>query len=165
MKLLSLVRHSIAQEPDEVENDFIRSLTPMGIELAKKVATQIDSEYFVNAQFISSAANRAIQTARIFANIANINPEQIVQSNFLYSCFKEQTLFYFLEEQIPNTDNCWIFGHNPMISNLFQLLSKQNLSMPKCAVAIFQSSANSWLEVDAKNTQLLKFVNPKLLHT
>ncbi len=163
MKILSLVRHSIAQEPEEVENDLMRSLTEAGITLAKQIASQINPKYFINATFISSPANRAIETAHIFANIANIKSEQIIQNEFLYSCFKEQSFFYFLEEQIPASENGWIFGHNPMISNLFRILSRQNLSMPKCAVAIFQSSANSWLEVDAKNTQLIEFVNPKLI--
>lgn len=165
MKLLSLVRHSIAQEPDEAENDFVRSLTDTGIELAIKIASQIDPNYFVNATFISSPANRAIETANIFANFAHIKSEQIIQSEFLYSCFKEQSFFYFLEEQIPHANNCWIFGHNPMISNLFQMLSRQNLSMPKCAVAIFQTTANHWLEIDGKNIQLVKYVNPKLINT
>lgn len=163
MKILTLVRHSIAQEPDEADNDFLRRLTEKGISLSYKVAEKILPVYLNNALFISSAAPRAYETARIFAEFHKIPENQIIQHEFLYSCFKEQSFFYFLEEIAEKYDNCWIFGHNPMLSNMLaSLQNKQSISMPKCAVAIFKTEANRWIDVQYQNTQLIEFINPKL---
>ncbi|MCX7863006.1 MAG: hypothetical protein N2449_08430 [Bacteroidales bacterium] len=163
MKQLALVRHSIAQEPEEAENDFSRKLTSNGITLAQRVVSQVPIEYLNQPIFISSPACRAKETAEIFANYIKLSNEHFIFHEFLYSCFKEQSLFYLLEELIPNFNNCWIFGHNPAISNLFNLLSKQNFSLPKCAVAIFHSNAKQWIDIQPHNTKLIHYINPKLL--
>jgi|YNPMSStandDraft_2_1061718.scaffolds.fasta_scaffold38752_2 phosphohistidine phosphatase len=162
MRTLSLVRHSIAQEPEEVENDFDRKLTEKGQALAYTMATKIPQEYIQNALFISSSAPRALETAYIFAKYHKIQEKDIIQHEFLYSCFKEHSFFYFLDEIAPKHSNCWVFGHNPMLSNIMAILqNKQTISMPKCAVAIFNTEAQRWIDVNHNNVKLVKFLNPK----
>ncbi len=164
MKILTLVRHSIAQEPEEAENDFVRVLTQKGTALAYKIAAKIPQEFLQNAVFISSSAPRALQTAQIFAEHHKLDEKQIIQHEFLYNCFKEHSFFYFLEEIAENQSNCWLFGHNPLFSNLFAILqNKKTISMPKCAVAIFKTQAKKWIDVNFNNTNLINFINPKLL--
>lgn len=162
MKRLVFVRHSVAEIIDKQEDDINRNLTSEGINRINLVVKQIHIETNKNAIYLSSPANRCIQTAEIFAKYFNI--QNIKIESFLYSCFREHSFYYFLEELIPEENNVWIFGHNPMLSNLTdQLLNKKFYSLPKCAVVIFESTSLNWLELNHENTQLTLFVNPKEL--
>jgi len=161
---LTFVRHSIAEDIERGEDDFSRNLTQKGIERIKEVVGKIPAEMTKNAVFITSPANRCIQTAGLFTQHFNIPEDQIKEESFLYSCFREHSFYYFLEESVPEEKNIWIFGHNPMLSNLTeQLLNKKFYSLPKCAVVSFKSTTNNWIEVNHENTELALFINPKEL--
>jgi len=162
MKKLILVRHSIAQEPEEVDNDLLRKLTNEGIERAKKVVSVISDELFKDSVFISSPALRALETAKIFLAEKKIPENLILQHEFVYSCYKENSFFYFLEDILNNKDKCWIFGHNPMMTNIVRMLiNNKDFSMPKCGVAIISSSSNTWIDISSENSKMLDFINPK----
>ncbi len=162
MKLLALVRHSIAEDNDN--NDFERNLTEEGLQLIAKVVQQIEHEYFNNAIFITSPANRAKQTAYKVASLIGIPENMIIEHEFLYTCFREHSFYYFLEEYASLNNNVWIFGHNPMLSNLTeQLLNKKFISLPKASAVIFQANINQWIEIDSSKVKMIKFVNSKLL--
>ncbi len=164
MKQLVFVRHSIAQNAEDVENDFDRNLTNEGLLRIKNVISKIPMELTTQASFYSSPAKRCIQTAKYFADLLTLKDITIHEDSFLYSCFREHSFYYFLEEIASNEQNVWIFGHNPMLSNLTeQLLNKNFYSLPKCAVVIFKSTAKQWIEVNHENTEMLLFINPKTL--
>ena len=164
MKQLVLVRHSIAEDSDKSTDDFSRNLTTKGFKRINKVLQKIEPALMHNAILLTSTANRCVQTCNLFAQHFNIPSDRIIQESFLYSCFREHSFYYFLEEVATNQTNVWIFGHNPMLSNLTeQLLNKKFYSLPKCAVVAFKSTANSWIEANHENTELILFVNPKEL--
>ncbi|NSW46433.1 MAG: histidine phosphatase family protein [Bacteroidales bacterium] len=164
MRQLVFVRHSIAEDIEKHEDDFSRNLTNQGIERIHKVINKINPEIIHNAIFLTSSANRCIQTCQHFAQHFSVPSHRIKEESFLYSCFREHSFFYFLEESAANEPNVWIFGHNPMLSNLTeQLLNKKFYSLPKGAVVAFASTALSWIEVNYENTSLIFFINPKEL--
>lgn len=164
MKRLVFVRHSIAEDSNKSTDDFSRNLTPKGFERINKVLQKIEPALIHNAILLTSTANRCVQTCNLFAQHFNIPSDRIIQESFLYSCFREHSFYYFLEEAATNQTNVWIFGHNPMLSNLTeQLLNKKFYSLPKCAVVAFKSTANAWIEVNHENTELIHFINPKEL--
>lgn len=161
---LTFVRHSIAEDIEKGGDDFSRNLTQKGIDRVKEVVNKIPIEMTKNAIFITSPAYRCIQTAQLFAQHFNISEKQIKEESFIYSCFREHSFYYFLEESASEEKNVWIFGHNPMLSNLTeQLLNKKFYSLPQCAVVSFKSTANNWIQVNHENTQLALFINPKEL--
>jgi len=164
MRQLVFVRHSIAEDIENHEDDFLRNLTTQGIERIHKVISKINPEITHNAIFLTSSANRCIQTCQHFAQHFKIPSHRIKEESFLYSCFREHSFYYFLEEAVADETNVWIFGHNPMLSNLTdQLLNKKFYSLPKGAVVVFTSTAHSWIEVNHENTALNLFINPKEL--
>ncbi|MGQ9846988.1 MAG: SixA phosphatase family protein [Bacteroidales bacterium] len=164
MKQLVFVRHSIAEDINNSTDDLSRNLTPKGIERINKVLQKIEPALIHNAILLTSTANRCIQTCNHFARHFNIPSDRIIQESFLYSYFSEHSFYYFIEEVATNETNVWVFGHNPMLSNLTeQLLNKKFYSLPKCAVVAFKSTANNWIEVNHRNTELILFINPKEL--
>jgi phosphohistidine phosphatase len=160
MKKLFIVRHSQAEEEDK--NDFERKLTSEGKQLAKKVARNLKITPGIHSKFISSPALRAIETAQEFARVHQKDPNKIEKQEFLYQYFTTERFFMFLDTQGEKEEEIWIFSHNPMLSEIVTYLSEnQILSMPKCAVAAFQTEATNWFNVTPANTKLLFFENHK----
>lgn len=140
MKNIFIVRHSNAEDPSELMDDFNRKLTEKGVKKAIKMA-KVSESFFNNSSFciFSSSAPRAIQTAQIFAENWNIQQEKIIQTESLYS--------YFLPEQIPqiinlhqiSEENIWIFGHNPMCYDIANFLISNCMDgFPKCNIMGFE---------------------------
>jgi phosphohistidine phosphatase len=160
MKNLVLIRHSKAEE--ESNSDFERKLTKEGNNLAEIIAAKLIIKPEQNTKFISSPATRAIETAKIFASYFKYSNENISTSDFLYKYFTVDRFFMFLESEYTNSNNIWIFGHNPMLSEIAYVLSKEKIiSMPKCAVISFKITTDKWIDVNKSNSKLEFFENPK----
>ncbi|OFX32056.1 MAG: hypothetical protein A2X08_17670 [Bacteroidetes bacterium GWA2_32_17] len=162
MKTLVLIRHSKAE--DEYNNDFERTLTSSGIKLAQKIANSIPLPSSENIKFISSEAPRALQTAEIFSKYFNLLPENICTHTFLYNYYTFKQFVEFLETKYSNENNIWIFGHNPMLTEIvFNLSDGKIYSFPKCAVAYFEISSENWKFANKLNSELKLFINPSKL--
>ena len=160
MKNLVLIRHSKAE--DETNSDFERKLTNEGIKLAKTMASVLKIKPDSNTKFISSPAPRSLETAIVFANHFSYSLEKISTADFLYKYFTVDRFFMFLESEFKNNDQIWIFGHNPMFSEITYVLSKGKIcSMPKCAIVSFNITTNNWIESNESNSLLNFFENPK----
>ncbi|HOU98439.1 MAG TPA: phosphoglycerate mutase family protein [Bacteroidales bacterium] len=161
MLTLAFVRHSIAENTEHTHDDFNRKLTEEGIERIRLVLPKIPKSFLQNAFFLHSPAIRCVQTVNYFASYFQIANEQIKEHDFLFSCFRENGFFYFLEEEAANKSNVWIFGHNPMLSNLCDaILGKKFYSLPPCSVVVFKSFAQNWVDIQPENTKLELFINP-----
>lgn len=159
MKSVFLIRHSKAE--DETSSDFDRNLTSDGKKLARKIAEKLKVTPGSDSKIVSSPALRAIETANEFAQTYGIRKESITKDTFLYKYSTVDRFLMFLDSN-ENNSELWVFGHNPMLSQIVSYLSDDKiLSMPKCAVAAFQTEANNWLEATPENTKLLFFENPK----
>ena len=160
MKNLVLIRHSKAE--DKSSNDFERKLTYEGKKLAKKVVLMLPDVPDNDAIFITSPALRSFETSKIFADFFSFPLEKISTSNFLYKYFTVEQFFIFIENEYKNYDKLWIFGHNPMLTEIVSFLSNNKFfSMPKCAVASFEINSENWIKTSYKNTELKFFINPK----
>ena len=160
MKKLIIVRHSVAEE--EITTDFERKLTVEGKKLAGKVAKSLSIIPGIHSKFISSPAFRAFETAQEFARYYQKEEKDIDKQEFLYQYFTAERFFMFLDTHGKANEEIWVFGHNPMFSEIVMYLSNnQILSMPKCSVAAFQTEAKNWFKMTPDNTQLLFFENPK----
>lgn len=162
MKTLVLVRHSKAEE--EYTNDFERILTSKGIQLAKKIVKSIPLPLPEDVKFISSEAPRAFQTAEIFSKYFYLLSENIYTYPFLYKYFTFKQFTEFLETNYLKENNIWVFGHNPMLTEISYNLSNGKIySFPKCAVAYFEISSENWKFANKFNTELKYFINPSIL--
>ena len=111
MKELVVLRHAKSNRAYFVE-DIHRPLSMEGIERIKKVSHK-KSDFFKKADvIISSPANRALHTAIIMINELNIDFEQLVvdQDLYTFSSTKVIDYVYALNEQ---WNKVVLVGHNP----------------------------------------------------
>jgi len=139
MRSLFLIRHAKAVDISLSARDFDRDLQQKGIQRAEKIASDLKKTLTIdqNTLFISSPANRAIQTAKIFASILGYPAENIRDSKELYDA-------HFIEIlKVINTvedhfNKVLVFGHNPGLSNLVNYLSHAEIALATSNVANLQ---------------------------
>ena len=115
MKNLILIRHAKSSW-DLPVLDKERPLAHKGIKDAYLMSEKVLGYLPNSFVFWSSTAQRASQTAKIFAETLKCPPELIVFKDSLYTFDEKQ-----LEEEIKKCndrfDNLIVFGHNPAITD------------------------------------------------
>lgn len=139
MRSLFLIRHAKAVDISLSARDFDRDLQQKGIQRARKIALDLKKTLTIdqNTLFISSSANRAIQTAQIFASILDYPAENIRDSKELYDAHFIEILKVIntIEDQF---NKVLVFGHNPGLSNLVNYLSHAEVALATSNVANLQ---------------------------
>ena len=157
MKKLILVRHSQA-EIDNKTTDFERNLTEYGKQTADLIAKEIVKKLVSTELIISSPANRAKQTAEIFAKEQNYPIEKIIENNILYSGFTTIDLLNMLSK-IDNNHNCiMIISHNPDLSTITNnFLNGDFVNFKPSTTAGVEFNVNDWKKVKAREGKLFLF--------
>ncbi|MBF0241319.1 MAG: histidine phosphatase family protein [Desulfamplus sp.] len=152
MKNLILVRHAKAAPlQGEYDSDFPRPLIKKGIKDAKKMAEKIKCNLLGNPLFISSPANRAFETAHIFAGKLNYPTVKILIREVIYNDPKAEELLSLIKEVDDNYDTVLIFGHNPSLSDFASSLIKDfEFNIPKSGVVAFSFDKSSWRDIEAQ---------------
>ena len=118
MKRLFLVRHAKTEIIRRDCTDFQRNLKKRGINDSTLIANQLLLKETRPDLIISSTANRAIQTARLFADILKYQQESIIQLEELYDGFTTHEFLAILDRYGKENESIMIFGHNPSIEYL-----------------------------------------------
>ncbi len=124
-KKLYIIRHAKAETIPGI-NDFDRALTSDGIQHAKQVAAKLATKVTLdeNSIVISSPANRALQTTRIFLEVMNTPSFDIQIEETIYECTYKHLLSII--NTIPdNVNNVLLFGHNPTLTDLVEYLTRK----------------------------------------
>ena len=148
IKTLILVRHGKAENREKSINDFKRSLTSEGKADSIKMAN-----YLLNAgispQFIvTSSAARAIETARIFADVLKTDKKNLFPTKTLYYSSAKTILDQIC--RLPETLlSVMVVAHNPGISDLNRGLSAgESFYMDNSQVTILEYEAEQWNQID-----------------
>ncbi len=164
MKQLILVRHAKTQPLTNSISDFGRKLLPRGIADSRLVANHLKENHIRPDLIISSPALRALETARLFADVYGIRPNQIVEAPIIYEGFTVQSLTEKLNRIASNMNRVMIVGHNPDIYSAAIRLSRDDFSyFPTTAVAVLDCSVDKWSEIIRHKSKLTLFVTPKQL--
>lgn len=162
MKNLFLVRHSNAEDYNFDIDDFNRKLIPKGIEKAHKVCAELKRLGVKPGVLLSSPANRAIETAFIFAEEFGIENTQIIKEDFIYDYFRPSDLLDYLKTIDNTSDNVWLFGHNPVLARIADFFSSSNInSFPKCGVMGYSFNCDNWADLDLAEVNRILYINPK----
>ena len=162
MKRLILVRHAKTEVIRYDITDFQRSLKTRGINDSKLIANQLLLKDAVPDLMISSTANRAIETALLFADILNYPEEKIVKMDELYDGFSTQEFIGFLEELGKDHDSIMVFGHNPSIEYLaFNLSEEFYGDVPTCAVIGIDFDIENWKDIEARTGKVAVYEIPR----
>lgn len=141
MQNLFLVRHASAEDYSK-NGDYGRPLSSDGWEEAEAAAKISTFALKGDTTILASGATRTLQTAESFAKALGISKDDIISSKKLYTANSPDEYFEVIHDQQIESANLFVFGHNPVITDLVQLLQpKLNFQMCKSAVVGFKVGA------------------------
>ncbi len=154
MRLLTLIRHAKSSWDQPGQRDFDRPLNERGIHDAPRMAAHVRGMAGTPERIVSSPALRAITTARIFAEVMDIDESQIVEQRRIYEASAD-TLLSLVQNFDDDARHVMMFGHNPGFSELAHRLARCSFDdLPTCAVVQIGFSAASWSEAgDGRGVQ------------
>jgi len=164
MKTLILIRHAKSSWGEAGLNDFDRCLNARGLSDAPMMGDRLQKR-LANAEqtleyILSSSAQRADQTARLFATSLNFSMDQIDFRRELYLASPHSMLEAI--RTIPaHASTAALIAHNPGISELAEKLTGERFGdVPTCAVISIELPIDHW--IDAGNwADLVDYDYPK----
>ena len=164
MKQLILSRHAKTEGIRFDITDFERNLTNRGINDSTLVASYLLEKGIETDMIISSPANRAITTARLYANRFKIQLNQIIQIDQLYDGFSTQEFLEMLQTKASQKDKVWVFGHNPDIASwASKLVDEGYLHVPTGTSIGIEFDVENWNDIEAKSGRLIHYTTPKMI--
>ena len=150
MKRVFIVRHAKAV-PYGYDDDFTRDLTDRGVNDANLIGRELKNRGIIPNVMISSPANRAIQTALIFAENLEFNKKEIDEIENMYHGLTTSEFLELIKE-LPNTaETAFFFGHNPAFHYFTNnLLERFYEDMPTCSTVAIDFNVDSWKKVEAR---------------
>jgi phosphohistidine phosphatase len=146
MKTLYLVRHAKASW-DENVSDWERPLTQSGVERAHKVAKALKAKKIKPDKMISSYAFRALNTAVIFALDLRYPATSIEVSQSIYEK-RAIDILDMLRKQDDKADVLMLFGHDPAITELYNMLTRKLLlKLSTSSTAGIQFNIKHWKDL------------------
>jgi len=162
MKRLFLVRHAKTEVIRYDITDFQRNLKDRGINDSKLIANKLLLKKAVPDLMLSSTANRAIQTANLFAKVLHYRLENIVKMDELYDGFTTQEFLGMLDHHGKDNECIMVVGHNPSIEYLAFNLSEEFYEyVPTCTVIGVEFDVDNWKDIDARTGKISLYEYPK----
>ena len=164
MKRIVLVRHATAAAKEADKEDFDRSLRKKGKKEALALAGWYETFAEVPDLLLTSPANRALETALIFAKELGYSKKKILVNESLYSSLHPQEFLKILRAIDDKHQSVMIFGHEPSFTQFAQFAVEGfEQIMPKCGVMGFDVDSMSWRKMSPGNGRLQFFEHPQKL--
>ncbi|GAB1450333.1 phosphohistidine phosphatase SixA [Draconibacterium sp.] len=162
MKRVVIVRHAKAV-PYGYDDDFTRDLTDRGMNDAQRIGLELKKMGIVPDSMIASPANRAIQTAFIFAENMGFNKRDIIKLEEIYHGLTTSEFLDLIKELPRNAETAFFFGHNPsfhyFVNNLLEYFYDD---MPTCSTVAIDFDVDSWKKVEARSGKKAFQLIPKM---
>ena len=160
MKTLYLVRHARAIPSDAGVNDFKRSLSKRGRNDAQAMSKRLCKKGIYLDLLISSPADRALETAHIFAERFDYPIQKVLLRDEIYD-EEEETLREIIKELDDSFSRVMLFGHEPALSQAANFLL-QNSDIALCTTGVVGISLDipSWKDIAEGTGTLLLFDFP-----
>jgi phosphohistidine phosphatase len=163
VKKIVLVRHAsaVSNAPD----DFSRSLRKKGHKETRAMAEWYRSFEDVPDLFLSSPANRAIETAQLFAKQLGYRKTRIVQDERLYGGIDPFDFLAILRRLDNKHESVMVFGHDPSFTDFAQFIARGFKNyLPKCSIFGVSTNRRSWATIRSGDGHLDIFEHPDGLH-
>lgn len=144
MKTLLLLRHADAEKLAPGASDFERRLTESGRTQARELGTQLKQQIAIYL-VLSSAARRARETTELVLAAAELSPE-IRYEQAMYETSAPQ-LLALLSKTDDAIGTLLLVGHNPVMEDLAQALTKRAVHMSTCTLATITFEIDRWSDV------------------
>jgi phosphohistidine phosphatase len=167
-KILYLIRHATAEDGGNspMFRDFDRDLKSSGIIEAARMGKFLAGKNIEFDLIVSSGAERAKGTAKIFAEQLHYDADAIVIDDAIYGGGPRSYLSVVnqLDESVSKVA---IFGHNPDVTFFSEYLTRADIgvggSMDTSGVVILEFEDIKWAEVSSKMGKFLGYHSPKTI--
>lgn len=163
MKRLYIIRHAKSSWDDDGLSDFDRPLNDRGKRDAPRMGKRLKEKDVHPNVVVSSAAKRAMSTAKRIAEILHYPEANIVRDKALYHASESQILSV-LRSIRPGADVVVVVGHNPGLTDFANSLSQKKWvtdNIPTCGIAAFELPIERWTDLEFETGKLLFFDFPK----
>ena len=144
MKTLYIVRHAKAASRSLNIPDFERSLVKKGIKDAKLICAQLKTDEIKPELLISSPANRAFETAKVFAKVLGHPVRNIILEKDIYDS-RYSLLLRLIKKLDDKYKTAMLFGHDPSISEIVMYLTKDFTEyLPKTGMVCINFNIYKW---------------------
>ncbi|MEN7342366.1 MAG: histidine phosphatase family protein [Pseudomonadota bacterium] len=141
---LTLLRHAKSEWGLEGLTDKQRPLNRRGERDAPEMGRRLKAAGVRPSLIVCSAAQRTVQTARLFAGAIGFPEEFIHRESALYLA-SAAGILDLIEQQESTFQNLVVVGHNPGISELAETLSDGlTTHMPTAAMLTLQAETDDW---------------------
>ncbi len=161
MKTLFINRHAKSSWKSPGLSDFDRPLNPRGLGDAPVMAKRLLVKNEKVDMIVSSPANRALTTAKVFADTLKLENDSLVENKEMYGA-GTQGLLRIVNGLNDACESVMLFGHNPSFTDFAYYLTGQYISnIPTCGIVKITFDIDSWQEVSRDLGNQLYFDFPK----
>ncbi|GAA4808847.1 SixA phosphatase family protein [Litoribaculum gwangyangense] len=160
MKKIVIVRHAKSSWEHNV-SDHERPLNKRGLDDANLISKVLKGDDIALDLVLSSDANRALTTAKIFLKNLNIKEHIFHLNHDLYD-FSGNDFIRVVKNCDSKVNNLMLFGHNHAITAFVNSYGDIFIdNVPTCGVVIIEFDISSWK--DLKKGKTLKTTFPRNL--
>ena len=161
MKKVYFVRHAKSSWEDSSLNDIQRPLSSRGLRDAPFMAKLLKNKNVKADLIISSPANRALTTAKYFADAMNIPHDEIAVKNIVYEAYPEDVI-RTIQKVDKEVNTLMVFGHNPTFTSIVNRYTEDYIpNVPTCGIVKIEANINSWSEFSESTAMQTEFYFPK----
>ena len=153
---LFLQRHGKATKYVNSTQDFYRNLDKNGISEVNKTRDIFSQKQIRIDEILSSAANRAKETAEIMNQFIDSNKIKYEEELFLAG--SDKILMYIRNE--AKMDKILYVGHNFGISDIVGYLTGEHMNMSTSMVVHISFDVNNWSEISKESGKIINTFIP-----
>lgn len=155
------MRHGKSSWDHPELDDFQRPLATRGRNDAPRMARRFLRRERAPDVIVSSPAERAVQTAAIFASELGLSEDRLILEPRIYEA-SWPTLLDIVQELHDSWTSVMLVGHNPGFTQFARLLAAATpANIPTAGVAVLSLPADSWRMVHEDMQAELWFDYPK----
>ena len=148
MKNIILVRHATAVKRHAKKSDAKRSLKKSGHKEAREIGERLKEMKIHPDLFISSPAERAIETAEIIAQCLGHSVKKIEKIEGLYRELPPKGFLELIRSLDDKVVSAILFGHDPAFTDFARfLVSGFDTALPKAGVLSVDVDVAVWADV------------------
>ena len=157
MKEIFLLRHANSPWANMSHSDFERPIDDKGYKELRLLSHWISEQKYSVQKIFCSPSKRTCETTDLISSDFNFNIDNVRYPNFLYSGSVDD-LINFISELDKSINSILIVGHNPIMRQAIQTLTRENIENFEPAT-LSLISATSWTSI--RESKLKFIVSPK----
>lgn len=161
MKRLILVRHATAVDTGPEGSDFHRRLKKRGRREALLMAERVEAVVGVPDLLLSSPADRALETAKVFIARLGIPADRLQLREHLYGGLLPEEFLLVVQGLSDRASTVMVFGHDPSFTEFASfLIPGFRAAIPKAGVLVVDIERAKWRSVRAGDGRAGLFARP-----